>query len=187
MVGLLDSVTYWKHMILSLLLLSPPLTLVKYDPRYMSAVAIYVWSTLCSQTWSLFGEVMVLLLNISPSWSEISKCEVPYLCPQCRLQVHLILWHISFVLYYISSAIEWHQRDREVFQHNSAVLCHTCWMSVSSSCIFSTSMYCPYSHSWCILLHLCWMPESEVYKKEKTFKNMTYLTYCMNVLSTCSR
>lgn len=131
--------------------LSPPLTLVNNE--YMSTPCLS--EALCiSQTGSWFVEVLSLLLSISPSWNEISK-HVRFLFVSTVPGSLGLFCGILASFRDISSAIEWHQRDREVFQHNSASSCHKCWMSVSSLCIFSTSAYCPYRHIWCILLHLC--------------------------------
>lgn len=107
-------------------------------------------------------------------------CETPHLCPQCQLQVHFILWHIS--LNYVSSAIEWHQRDGEVFQHNLPVSCqhasHKCWMSVSIIFmhlfyvyVLSIVSYIKLHNSITIVLK----PGSEVYKKKDKLRHISHI------------
>lgn len=119
------------------------------------------WSTLYSHTGSLFVEVMALLLYISPPLNETFKHVRFPICAHgddCRFTIFLALFTLH-------QQAEWHQRFREVFQHNSAVTCCKCWMSPSSLCIFS--MYCPHSYTYCNLLHLCWLPRSKMYEEKK--------------------
>lgn len=77
------------------------------------------WSTLCSQTGSLFVEVMALLLYISPPLNEISK-HVRF--PIC---VHSASYRFTsfLALFILHWQTEWHQRFRESCS-NTIQQCH---------------------------------------------------------------
>lgn len=136
------------------------------------------WSTLYSHTGFLFVEVMALLLYISPPLNETFKHVRFPICAHgddCRFTVFLALFTLH-------QQAEWHQRFREVFQHNSAVTCCKCWMSPSSFlCIVHILIH---NVIYCICAD-CPLPRC-MKKKKKTFK-IGHLINCTNVLSTCSR